>query len=180
MDLKGSTERFNKKLNSSVGKSHPNLWKFLDVMNKVLDEASLDLATLEANQQTTRIRARISDENLNHRIEAENRYKMDLNFSAVCFIEFMAEKWGTKYFENIQAESDDQNFVQQVNEEPIQTNTDLCVMCKNPRNGTNWGFLHNGEVHHNYCETCKDNLDKKPGDLCPLCDSPIDLVVKMS
>ena len=42
----------------------------------------------------------------------------------------MAEKWGTKYFENIQAESDDQNFVQQVNEEPIQTNTDLCVMCK--------------------------------------------------
>jgi hypothetical protein len=45
----------------------------------------------------------------------------------------MAEKCGTKYFENIQiiqAESDDQNFVQQVNEEPIQTNTDLCVMCK--------------------------------------------------
>ena len=41
-------------------------------------------------------------------------------------------------------------------------------------------FLHNGEVHHNYCGTCKDNLDKKPGDLCPLCDSPIDLVVKMS
>ena len=105
---------------------------------------------------------------------------MDRNFSAVCFIKFMAEKWGAKYFENIQAESDDQNFVEQVNEEPIQTNTDLCVMCKNPRNGTNWGFLHNGEVHHNYCETCKDNLDKKPGDLCPLCDSPIDLVVKMS
>ena len=123
-------ERFNKKLNSSVGKSHPNLWTFLDVMNKVLDEASLDLATLEANQQI--IRSRISDENLNHRIEAENRCKMDRNFSAVCFIEFMAEKWGTKYFENIQAESDDQNFVQQVNEEPIQTNTDLCVMCKNP------------------------------------------------
>ena len=48
-----------------------------------------------------------------------------------------------------------------MNEEPIQINTDL------------------GEVHHNYCETCKDNLDKKPGDLCPLCDSPIDLVVKM-
>ena len=103
---------------------------------------------------------------------------MDRNFSAVCFIEFMAEKWGTKYFENIQAESDDQNFVQQVNEEPIQTNTDHCVMCKNP--GTNWGFLLNSEVHHKYCETCKDNLDKKPGDLCPLCDSPIDLVVKMS
>ena len=32
----------------------------------------------------------------------------------------MAEKWGTKYFENIQAESDDQNFVQQVNEEQIR------------------------------------------------------------
>ena len=87
-----------------------------------------------------RIRSRISDENLNHRIEAENRYKMDRSFSAVCFIEFMAEKWGTKYFENIRAESDDQNFVQQVNEEPIQTNTDLCVMCKNPRKGTIWGF----------------------------------------
>ena len=43
-------------------------------MNKVLVEASLDLATLEANQQITRIRSRISDENLNHRIEAENRY----------------------------------------------------------------------------------------------------------
>ena len=99
-------------------------------MNKVLVEASLDLATLEANQQITRIRSRISDENLNHRIEAENRYKIDRNFSAVCFIEFMAEKWGTKYFENIQAESDDQNFVQQVNEEPIQTNTDLCIMGK--------------------------------------------------
>jgi hypothetical protein len=53
---------------------------------------------------------------------------MDRNFSAVCFIDFMAEKWGTKYFENIQAESDNQNFVQQVNEEPIQTNTDLCVI----------------------------------------------------
>ena len=52
-------------------------------------------------------------------------------------------------------------------------------MCKNPRNGTNWGFLHNKEVHHNFCETCKDNLDKKSGDLCPLCDSPIDLIVKM-
>ena len=74
-------ERFNKKLNSSVGKSRPNFWKFLGVMNKVL--ASLDLATLEANQQTTRIR--FSDENLNHRLEAENRYKMDRNFSAVCF-----------------------------------------------------------------------------------------------
>ena len=49
-------------------------------------------------------------------------------------------------------------------------------MCKNPRNGTNQGFLHNSEVHHNYCETCKGILDKKPGDLCPLCDSPIDLV----
>ena len=61
----------------------------------------------------------------------------------------MAEKCGTKYFENIQiiqAESDNQNFVQQVNEEPIQTNTDLCVMCKNPRNGTNWSFLHNAMV----------------------------------
>ena len=112
-------ETFNKKLNSSVGKSHPNLWKCLDIMNKVLDEASLDLATLEANQQFTRLRSRISDEN---------------------FIEFMADKWGTKYFENIQAESDNQNFVQQVNEEPIQTNTDLCVMCKNPRKGTIWGF----------------------------------------
>ena len=43
-------------------------------MNKVLVEASLDLATLEANQQITRIRSRISAENLNHRIEAENRY----------------------------------------------------------------------------------------------------------
>ena len=30
-------ERFNKKLNSSVGGSKPNFWKFLDVMNKVLD-----------------------------------------------------------------------------------------------------------------------------------------------
>ena len=76
-------------------------------MNKVLVEASLDLATLEANQQFTRLRSRISDEN---------------------FIEFMADKWGTKYFENIQAESDNQNFVQQVKEEPIQTNTDLCVI----------------------------------------------------
>ena len=47
------------------------------------------------------------------------------------------------------------------NDEPIQINTDLCVLCKNPRNGTNWGFLHRGEVHHNYCETCKINLDKK-------------------
>ena len=56
----------------------------------------------------------------------------------------------------------------------------ILLMCKNPRNGTNWGFLHNKEVHHNFCETCKDNLDKKSGDLCPLCDSPIDLVVKMS
>ena len=53
----------------------------------------------------------------------------------------MAEKWGTKYFENIQAESDDQNFVQQVNEEPIQTNTDLCSMCKNPQNGTTIGVF---------------------------------------
>ena len=69
---------------------------------------------------------------------------MDRNFSAVYFIEFMAEKWGTNYFENVQAESDNQNFVQQVNEEPIQTNTDLCVICKNPRNGTNWVFLLNG------------------------------------
>ena len=69
----------------------------------------------------------------------------------------------------IQVEIDDQNLVQQVNEEPIQINTDVCVLCNNPRNGTtNWGFLHNGEVHHNYCETCKDNLDEKPGDLCPL------------
>ena len=65
------------------------------------------------------------------------------------------------YFEKIQAEYDDQNLVQQVNEEPIQTNTDLCVLCSKPRNGTtNWDFLHNGEVHHNYCETCKDTLDK--------------------
>ena len=80
-------EKFKKKLNSSVGKYHPNLWKFLDIMNKVLDEASLDLATLEANQQITRIRSRISDENSNHRIEAENRYKMNRNFSAVCFID---------------------------------------------------------------------------------------------
>ena len=46
---------------------------------------------------------------------------MDRNFSAVCFIEFTAERWGTKYFENIQAESDNQNVAQQVNEEPIQT-----------------------------------------------------------
>ena len=76
-------ERFNKKLNSSVGGSRPNIWKFLDIMNKLLDEASLDLATLEANQQITRIRSRISDGNLNHRIEAENRYKMERNFSAV-------------------------------------------------------------------------------------------------
>ena len=61
-------------------------------MNKVLVEASLDLATLEANQQITRIRSRISDENLNHRIEAENRYKIDRNFSAVCFIDFKNEE----------------------------------------------------------------------------------------
>ena len=97
-------------------------------MNKVLVEASLDLATLEANQQITRIRSRISDENLNHRIEEENRYKMDRNFSAVCFIEFMAEKWGTKYFENIQAESDNQNVAQQMNEEPIQTIFVCCIL----------------------------------------------------
>ena len=38
-----------------------------------------------------------------------NKYKNDQNFSAVCFIEFMSEKWGTKYFENIQAEIDDEN-----------------------------------------------------------------------
>ena len=82
VDIQWKPEIIQIKLNSSVGKSHPNLWKFLDVMNKVLDEASLDLATLEANQQIIRIRTRISDENLNNRIEAENRYKMDRNFSA--------------------------------------------------------------------------------------------------
>ena len=99
-------------------------------------------------------------------------------FQLFVLLSFWLKNGEQSILKNIQAESDDQNFVEQVNEEPILTNTDLCVMCKNPRNGTNWGFLNNGEVHHNYCETCKDNLDKKPGDLCPLCDSPIDLVVK--
>ena len=95
-------------------------------------------------------------QNLNHRIEAENRYKMDRNFSAVCFIEFMAEKWGTMYFENIQAESDDQNFVQQVNEEPIQTNTDICVMCKNPQNGTNCSFSGRGQFLQSFCMSTRE------------------------
>ena len=103
-------------------------------MNKLFDEASLVIAIK---------RVRISDENLSHRLEAEYKYKNDRNFSAVCFIEFMAEKWGTKYFENIQAEIDDENpQVQLENDEPNQINTNLCVLCKNPRNCTNLGFLH--------------------------------------
>ena len=47
-------ESYNKKLNARIGSKKPNIWVYVETMNEMLDNAVIDLQTLQKGERITR------------------------------------------------------------------------------------------------------------------------------
>ena len=47
-------ESYNKKLNARIGSKKPNIWVYVETMNEMLDDAVIDLQTLQKGERITR------------------------------------------------------------------------------------------------------------------------------
>ena len=93
-------ESYNKKLNAHIGSKKPNIWVFVEAMNEMLDDAVIDLKSLQKGERITRNQPRLSNENLMHRKHAE-REILAKRFTPIEFINYLVENWGTKFFSQI-------------------------------------------------------------------------------
>ena len=130
-------ENFNKKMNHRIG-ANPSLWKFLDGTNYLLDLSVKDMNRLIAGKKIVRNVPRLSEDNIKHREDAEAML-LSGAFDEMEFIDYLAEKLGTKYFQTIDIEAT-------VPEPEVVTiDENLCQSCQKPRNGQNWGMVHRNQ-----------------------------------
>ena len=66
-------------------------------MNEMLDDAVIDLKSLQKDERITRNQPRISDDNMMHRKHAEREISAK-RFTPIQFINYLVENWGTKFF----------------------------------------------------------------------------------
>ena len=70
-------------------------------MNKMLDDAVIDLKTLQKGKLITRNQPRISDDNIMHQKHAEGEL-IAKRFTVIHFINYLVENFGTNFFSQIQ------------------------------------------------------------------------------
>ena len=90
-------ESYNKKLNAHIGSKKPNIWVFVEAMNEMLDDAVIDLKSLQKGERITRNQPRLSDENLMDPKHAQQEI-LAKRFTPIQFINYLVENWGTKFF----------------------------------------------------------------------------------
>ena len=170
-------ENFNKKMNHRIG-ANPSLWKFLDGTNYLLDLSVKDMNRLIAGKKIVRNVPRLSEDNIKHREDAEAML-LSGAFDEMEFIDYLAEKLGTKYFQTIDIEAT-------VPEPEVVTiDENLCQSCQKPRNGQNWGMVHGNPdpenksrtVHSKICTECRNNI--QIFDPCPQCGEAVEEVFQM-
>ena len=171
-------ENFNKKMNHRIG-PNPSLWKFLDGTNYLLDLSVKDINRLKDGRKIVRSVPRLSEDNIKHRGDAEEML-LSGAFDEMQFIDFLAEKLGTKYFQTIDVE----DTVPEAEDVPIDDN--LCQSCQKPRNGENWGMIHGDSdsneqlrrtVHSRICTECKNAIELF--DPCPQCGEAVEEILEM-
>ena len=171
-------ETYNKKLNAHVGSKRPNIWVFITAMNEMLDDAVIDLKSLEKGERITRNQPRISDDNMMHRKHAEKEI-LAKRFTPIQFINYLVENWGTKFFSQIspsekKSPNDDKKSPEKT---PAVQNPDLCIECSTPRIGSSWGYMHAGTIHSPICTSCMTN--NQNGDPCPICAVEIEAILQV-
>ena len=171
-------ETYNKKLNAHVGSKQPNIWLCMEIMNEMLDDAVIDLKSLQKGESITRNQPRISDDNFMHRKHAEQEI-LAKRFSPIQFINYLVENWGTKFFSQIspsekKSPNDDKKSPEKT---PAVPNPDLCLECSAPRIGSSWGYMHAGTIHSPICTSCMTN--NQNGDPCPICAVDIEVILQV-
>ena len=81
-------------------------------MNEMLDDAVIDLKSLEKEERITRNQPKLCNENLQHRKHA--RWEILANrFTPIQFINYLVENWGTKFFS--QLNTSEKNLMMKIN-----------------------------------------------------------------
>ena len=83
------------------GSKKPNIWVFFRTMNKMLDDAVIDLKTHQKGKLITRNQPRISNDNMMHQKHAEGEL-LAKRFTAIQFKNYLVENCGTNFFSQIQ------------------------------------------------------------------------------
>ena len=151
-------ESYNKKLNARIGSKKPNIWVYVETMNEMLDNAVIDLQTLQKGERITRNQPRLSDENLMHQKHAQREILAE-RFTPIQFINYLVENWGTKFFSQINTSEKRSNDEKKSPEKFPQEaqKPELCIECSTPRIGSSWGYMHAGTIHSSVCTSCKTN-----------------------
>ena len=113
-------------------------------MNKVLDDAVINLKSLQKGKHITRNRPRISDANLMHRKYAQGKILAKM-FTPIEFINYLVENWGTKSFSQINTSEKISPNVENNSPEKIfqeAPNPELCTEYSTPRIGSSFGYMH--------------------------------------
>ena len=160
-------ESYNKKLNARIGSKKPNIWVYVETMNEMLDNAVIDLQTLQKGERITRNQPRLSDENLMLQKHAQREILAE-RFTPIQFINYLVENWGTKFFSQIntseKTSNDEKKSPEKIPQEAQKP--ELCIECSTPRIGSSWGYMHAVTIHSPVCTSCKTNSQN--GDPCPL------------
>ena len=138
-------ESYNKKINARIGTKKPNVWVFFEAMNEMLDDAVIDLKSLQKGERITRNQPRLSDENLQHRKHAQREILAN-RFTPIQFINYHVENWRTMFFSQLntsEKRSNDNKSPEIPQEVP---NPELCIECSTPRIGSSWGYMHYGST----------------------------------
>ena len=132
------------------------------------------------SKRATKRPSRYIKDSLSENPKVENAIsKTEKGFTAVHFLDFLLENLGTKFFGSIQA-SDESNTNPEVTENAEQLIIDPCAGCGKSLNGTNWGYLHKGVIHKDFCDTCKTELNKDIGEPCPKCGESIEATFQIA
>ena len=109
VNVTNENERFKKKVSKKNNtNTHCNLWNFLQRMNELLDLAALDMKCLKDKKTIVQKYPRMNEDDLKHRKYAEEQL-LSKDFTAIQFVDFLAENFGTRFFKSIDPNDDSEN-----------------------------------------------------------------------
>jgi len=107
VNVTNENERFKKKM-SKKNNTTTTLWNVLQRMNELLDLAALDMKCLKDKKTIVQKEPRMNEDDLKHRKYAEAQL-LSKDFSAIQFVDFLAENFGTRFFQSIDHNNESEN-----------------------------------------------------------------------
>ena len=161
-------ESFHKCLKSSIKVHHPNVWKFLADLSKIISDFDSDYMRLENGLEISRPTKRHVIENAKRRQEFREKLEM-LSISPEQYLAAVSLTIGRKGKNTSTGYSQNTIEMEDLSSDEEETSQNDCLICCQTKEGT-FALVPCG--HANLCNNCGQHFlnEEKP---CPICRAPI-------